>query len=161
MPKAAVRPEAQKPNKPNEQDRNMTNLTVKKKILLVEDDSDVREILSRVLRTAGYEVQEAGHALGAVCAMVRAGADLVLTDINMPIMDGFGLVQELKAHQDTRGVPVVAITGLDTPERRAAALHAGCVGFITKPIETEKFLSQVAEFLHAPQSRESRVSRRL
>jgi CheY-like chemotaxis protein len=89
----------------------MTKSAIKKKILIVEDDADVREILSRVLRTAGYEVQEAGHALGAICAMVRAGADLVLTDINMPIMDGFGLVRELKAHEDTRRVPVVAITG--------------------------------------------------
>jgi CheY-like chemotaxis protein len=129
----------------------MTNPKAKKKILIVEDDSDVREILSRVLRTAGYEVQEAGHALGAVCAMVRAGADLVLTDINMPVMDGFGLVRELKAHEDTRHVPVIAMTGMDTAERRVAALKAGCVGYITKPIDTEEFLSQVAEFLRPRQ----------
>ncbi len=130
--------------------KKKTKSGTKKKILIVEDDTDVREILSRVLRTAGYEVQEAGHALGAVCAMVRAGADLVLTDINMPIMDGFGLVRELKAHEDTRRVPVVAVTGFDTPEHRAAALRAGCVGFITKPINTIDFLSQVAGFLRAP-----------
>jgi two-component system cell cycle response regulator DivK len=127
----------------------MTNSAIKKRILIVEDDPDVREVLSRVLRTAGYEVQEAGHALGAICAMVRAGADLVLTDINMPIMDGFGLVRELKSHQDTRLVPVVAMTGFDTPERRAAAVQAGCVGYITKPFDTEEFLGQVAEFLRA------------
>ena len=128
----------------------MIRPVIKKRILIVEDDTDVREVLSRVLRTAGYEVQEAGHALGADCAMVRAGADLVLTDINMPIMDGFGLVRELKAHEDTRRVPVVAVTGFDTPEHRAAARHAGCVGYITKPINTGEFLSQVAEFLRQP-----------
>jgi len=125
----------------------MATTATKKKILLVEDDSDVREILSRTLRKAGYEVQEAGHAFGAVCAMVRAGADLVLTDIHMPVMDGLGLVRELKAHEDTRRVPVVAITGFDTPEGRAAALKAGCVGYITKPIQTGDFLSQIAKFL--------------
>lgn len=135
----------------------MTQSKTKKKILIVEDDSDVREILSRVLRTAGYDVQEAGHALGGVCAMVRAGADLVLTDINMPIMDGLGLVRELKAHEDTRRVPIVAITGLDTAERRAAALQAGCVGYITKPIDTGDFLSQIAKFVRAPQPVEDRV----
>ena len=123
----------------------------RKTILLVEDDTDVREILSRTLRKAGYEVQEAGHALGAVCAMVRAGADLVLTDIRMPIMDGLGLVRELKAHEDTRCVPVVAITGFDTPESRAAALEAGCVGYITKPIETGEFLNQIARFVGTPE----------
>jgi len=139
----------------------MTKSAIRKKILLVEDDADVREILSRVLRTAGYEVQEAGNALGAVCAMVRAGADLVLTDINMPIMNGFGLVRELKAHEDTRRVPVVAVTGFDTPERRAAALEAGCVGYITKPIDTDDFLSQIGGFLGAAPSEEARVQPRL
>src|SRR6185436_16506737 len=127
----------------------MTKSAIRKKILLVEDDADVREILSRVLRTAGYEVQEAGHALGAVCAMVRAGADLVVTDLRMPIMDGLSLVNELKAHEDTRRVPIVALTGHDTPENRAAAFDAGCIGYITKPIETDEFVSQIAEFLPA------------
>jgi CheY-like chemotaxis protein len=128
----------------------MTKSETKKTILLVEDDSDVREILSRTLRRAGYDVQEAGHALGAVCAMVRAGADLVLTDIHMPIMDGLGLVRELKAHEDTRGVPVVAITGFDTPASRKAASEAGCVGYITKPIETEEFIREIEKFVGVP-----------
>jgi len=117
------------------------------KILIVEDDADVREIFSRALRQAGYDVQEAGHALGAVCAMVRAGADLVVTDIRMPIVDGLSLVNELKSHDDTRQVPVVALTGHDSPESRAAAFDAGCVGYITKPIDTGEFLKQIAEFL--------------
>src|SRR5881392_995862 len=108
------------PNRSQRAKGNMTRAAMKKKILIVEDDTDVREILSRVLRTAGYEVQKAGHALGGVCAIVRARANLVLTDINMPIMDGFGLVQELKAHEDTRRVPVAVITEFDTPENRAA-----------------------------------------
>src|SRR6266566_2872434 len=126
---------------------NMTKSKTKKKILIVEDDSDFREILSRSLRQAGYEVQEAEHALGAICAMVRAGADLVLTDIRMPIMDGLGLVRELKAHEDTCGVPVVAMTGFDTPENRTAALQAGCVGYFAKPIDTRDLLSRIAEFI--------------
>ena len=129
----------------------MTKSKTKKKILIVEDDSDFREILSRSLRKAGYEVQEAEHALGAICAMVRAGADLILTDIRMPIMDGLGLVRELKAHEDTRRVPVVAMTGFDTPENRAAALHAGCVGYVAKPIDAHEFLGRIAEFMRAEQ----------
>src|SRR6266550_2225202 len=129
----------------NQRNANMAKPKTKKKILIVEDDSDFREILSRSLRQAGYEVQEAEHALGAICAMVRAGADLVLTDIRMPIMDGLGLVRELKAHEDTRRVPVVAMTGFDTPENRAAALQAGCIGYIAKPIDARAFLGQLAE----------------
>jgi len=125
----------------------MTKSKTSKKILVVEDDTDVREILCRSLRKAGYEVQEAEHALGAICAMVRAGADLVLTDIRMPIMDGLGLVRELKAHEDTRRVPVVAMTGFDTPEIRAAALQAGCIGYFTKPIDGSEFLGRIEEFI--------------
>jgi two-component system cell cycle response regulator DivK len=129
----------------------MTPSSTRKKILIVEDDSDFREILSRALRQAGYEVQEAEHALGAICALVRAGADLILTDIRMPIMDGLGLVRELKAHADTCGVPVVAMTGFDTPENRAAALSAGCIGYVAKPIDAHEFLGRIEEFMSAEQ----------
>jgi len=83
---------------------------------------------------------------GAICAMVRAGADLILTDIRMPIMDGLGLVRELKAHEDTCGVRLSAMTGFDTPENRTAALQAGCVGYIAKPIDAREFLCRIAEF---------------
>src|SRR5437870_4300699 len=127
----------------------MTKSAAKKKILIVEDDADVREVISAVLKDAGYEVNEAEHALGAICAMVRGGADLILTDIRMPIVDGLGLVRELKLHEDTRHIPIVTVTGLDTPESRAAARKAGCIGYITKPIDAREFPGQVAGFLRA------------
>src|SRR5262245_29955336 len=127
----------------------MTKSAPKKKILIVEDDPDIRRLLGQTLRQAGYEVCEAEHALSAVCAMVREGADLILTDIRMPIVDGLGLVRELKSHVDTRHVPVVAVTGLDTPESRAAAQKAGCVGYLTKPVDVLEFPNQVAQFLGA------------
>ena len=127
----------------------MNHSNARKKILIVEDEADVREVLSRTLRSAGYEVLEANHALGAICAMVRSGADLILTDIRMPVVDGLELVRELKSHDDTRHIPVVAVTGMVTPESRTAALEAGCVGFITKPIDTNEFLKQIAVVLGA------------
>ena len=129
----------------------MTKSATKKKILVVEDDADVREVISATLRHAGYEVLEAEHAFAAICAMVRAGADLVLTDIRMPIIDGLGLVRELKSHEDTRHVPIVAVTGFDTPESRTAAREAGCAGYITKPIDAREFPNQVGMFLRPPQ----------
>ena len=128
----------------------MSKSATKTKILVVEDDADVREVISATLKDAGYEVLEAEHAFAAICAMVRAGADIVLTDIRMPIVDGLGLVRELKSHEDTRHVPIVAVTGLDTPESRAAARKAGCIGYIAKPIDASEFPKQVAQFLHAP-----------
>ena len=122
----------------------------RKRILVVDDDSAVRRAIALPLWKADYEVAEVEHAFGAVCAMVRTGADLIITDIRMPVVDGISLVRELRSHVDTREIPVVAVTGFDSPESRAAALKAGCVGYITKPIDARKFPGQIAEFIGEP-----------
>jgi CheY-like chemotaxis protein len=119
----------------------------KERILIVEDDRDTRELLSALLRQAGYQVDAAEHALGAVCAVVRSAPDLVIADIRMPIVDGLGLAAELKAHQDTRHIPLIAVTGFDTAENRAAAAKAGYDGYIPKPIDAVQFPKQIAAFL--------------
>lgn len=118
-----------------------------KTILVVDDDTDLRTMLTLLLREAGYEAVGAEHALAAVFAAVRARPQLVLIDIRMPIMNGLELVKELKAHRDTRGIPLVAMTGNDTPEIRAAATEAGCVGFLPKPFEPNRVLDQIAEWM--------------
>ena len=125
----------------------MTASSTKQKILIVEDDQDTRELLSLLLRNAGFEVATAEHALGAVCAVVRSAPDLVVADIRMPIVDGMGLAAELKAHKDTCHIPIVAVTGFDTPDSRASALKAGYDGYIPKPIDAARFPTQIAEFL--------------
>ena len=81
----------------------------KTRILIVEDDTGIREMLAMVLQDAGYEVDQAEHAFSAICSVVRAMPDLILADIRMPIVDGMGLATELKTHLDTRDIPVVAI----------------------------------------------------
>jgi two-component system cell cycle response regulator DivK len=124
----------------------------KTRILVVEDDPDVLEMLSLVLRDAGFEVDQAEHAFGAVCAVVRAAPDLILTDIRMPIVDGQGLVRELKTHADTKDIPVVAVSGHDTPQTRESALKAGCIGFIPKPIDVLRFPEQIAALLRQSKS---------
>ena len=124
----------------------MANIA-KKRILVVEDDPAVRGVITHSLENAGYVVSEAEHVLAGICAMVGAGADLVLVDIGMPVVDGFTLVRELKAHADTRHIPIVMVTGMDSAESRAEALAAGCVGFIAKPIDVRQFPKQIAQFL--------------
>jgi len=130
----------------------MSASTIRKKILIVEDDPEILELLALVLREAGYDVDKAEHALGAVCAVVRSAPDLVLADIKMPIIDGMGLASELKSHEDTRHIPIVAVTGYDTPENRAWAIRAGYDGYITKPIDTARFPDQIAQFLKRPRA---------
>jgi len=122
----------------------------KKRILIVDDDPDAVEVLCALLEGAGYEVEGAEHAFAAVCAVVRDAPDLVLADIRMPIVDGMGLATELKMHLDTRDIPVVAITGFDSPATREAALKAGYDGYIAKPIDPERFPGQISKFLDQP-----------
>lgn len=119
----------------------------KKRILLVDDDPAILEIFSLLLREAGYRVDTAEHAIAAVAAVVRTRPDLVLADIRMPIVDGKGLVAELKSSRDTKDIPVVAITGYDGPGAEDAAYRAGYDGYLTKPIDVQKFPQQVAKFL--------------
>ena len=122
----------------------------KQRILVVEDEPIVREFLAALLKRAGYVVEEAEHALAAICSIVRAVPDLILADIRMPIVDGLGLMRELRSHRDSRHIPVVAVTGLDTPKAREAARQAGCIGYITKPVDAKTFPDQIAEFLRPP-----------
>src|SRR5436309_13350975 len=93
-------------------------------VLVVEDDTETLNLFSLLLENAGYEVLKAEHALAAVCAIVRSAPDLILADIRMPIMDGFALVRELRTSHDTANIPVVAVTGMDTPECRREAVDA-------------------------------------
>ena len=119
----------------------------KPRVLIVEDDPDMLELLAAFLEEAGYEILKAEHALAAVCTIVRKLPDLIVADIRMPIMDGFALVRELKASRDTAGIPVVAVTGMDTPECREAAFEAGCAAFVSKPVDGSAFAAQIGALL--------------
>ena len=118
----------------------------KKRILLVDDEPAILEIFSLLLQEAGYRVETAEHALAAMCSVVRTRPDLVLADIRMPIVDGKGLVAELKGASDTKEIPVVAITGYDGPGAQEAAYKAGYDGYLTKPVDVRSFPQQVAKF---------------
>ena len=125
----------------------------KKKILIVDDDPQFLELYSALLQDAGYAVEQADHALSAIAAVVRETPDLILADIRMPIVDGVGLVRELKAHTDSQHIPVVAITGYDSPGRRKAALKAGYDAYLTKPIDARRFPQQIAKLLREHRSK--------
>ncbi len=116
----------------------------RKRILVVDDDSGLRVVLTQLLQEAGYEAIGAEHALAAVFAAVRARPDLILVDLRMPVMNGLELIKELKTHSDTKNIPLVAMTGHDSPEARAAAVEAGCEGFLAKPFEPNNVLDRIA-----------------
>jgi CheY-like chemotaxis protein len=130
----------------------------KQRLLLVDDDPESLELFSALLSEAGYRVDRADNALAAICEVVRHAPDLVLADIRMPIVDGRELVREFKSHNDTQHIPVVALTGYDTPEMRKSAREAGYDDFITKPIDPRRFPDQIAKLLRQHKVKQTSMS---
>jgi CheY-like chemotaxis protein len=115
-------------------------------ILVVDDQEDNREILNTVLRNLGYRVIEACNGLEAVKVATRECPDLIIMDLSMPVLDGFGAVRLLREVPQVQHVPVVACTAHDTTSHKLQAIDAGFNEFLTKPIDFSK-LSEVLDQL--------------
>lgn len=130
----------------------------KEYLLIVEDDPDILELLSATLTFKGYRVVTARNGKEGLEAVHRKHPALVIADIMMPELDGFGLVHRMRIDPQTRNIPVVFITATYvTPEDRDFALSIGATRFLEKPIDLDKFLGIIAEMLEhrpstAPQS---------
>ncbi|MFZ6030536.1 MAG: response regulator [Chloroflexota bacterium] len=119
-------------------------------ILVVEDIPNVLELLEVTLRFKGYPVVSAHNGAEALEVIAREKPAMVITDILMPRMDGYALVQRLRTDPRTRPIPVVFLSATYiTPEDKAFALSLGAVRFLEKPVDTEEFLLTIAEILTA------------
>ena len=117
-------------------------------LLVVEDIPNVRELLEVTLRFQGYEVVSATNGQEALEMLETLEPALIITDILMPKLDGFALMQELRSNVATQKIPVIFLSATYvTPEDRAFALSLGASRFIEKPIDTEDFLLTIAELL--------------
>ena len=116
------------------------------RILVVDDDESIRELLRLHLTSAGYEVEVAADAIVAGYKVLKSPPDLIITDVNMPHMDGFEFVAALKADSSLPRVPVIFLTSIEDGDGRGREL--GAVGYITKPVRSDRLLSLVAQ--HVP-----------
>ena len=117
------------------------------KILLVEDNEMNRDMLSRRLARRGYEVAIAVDGEQGL-AMARSEAPaLVLMDMSLPGLDGWDATRQLKAAEETRAIPVIALTAHAMSGDREKAMAAGCDDFDTKPIELERLLAKIQALL--------------
>jgi CheY-like chemotaxis protein len=117
-------------------------------ILVVEDIPNVLELLEVTLRFKGYPVVSARNGAEALEVVQKERPAMVITDILMPKLDGYALVQKLRTDPLTRHIPVVFLSATYiTPEDKAFALSLGAVRFLEKPVDTEEFLLTVAEIL--------------
>jgi CheY-like chemotaxis protein len=119
-------------------------------LVLVVDDSDChRELLSVFLGVLGYNVIEAADGLEAVKIATSSSPDLIIMDLSMPVMDGYGAVQILRQVPETAAVPIVACTAHDISTHRAQALSVGFNDILTKPIDFTKLNFVIGRFLKA------------
>lgn len=117
-------------------------------VLIVEDDPDILRLLKTTLSFNGYRVKTAPNGYEGLQTIEKERPELVIADIMMPKMDGFGLVNRLRLHPDTRELPVVIITATYVaPEDKEFAQNIGATRFIQKPIDLEEFLEVIRDVL--------------
>lgn len=122
-------------------------------VLIVDDCSAMRSVIRRILALSGFEVAEchfAGDGAEALDVLRRHQVDLVLSDVNMPRMDGEGLLRSLAADSELSSVPVVMVTSDATRDRESRLLGMGAKGYITKPFHPEKLRAELERVLEVP-----------
>jgi CheY-like chemotaxis protein len=117
------------------------------KVLLVEDNEESRDGLSRHLRRRGYEVLIAVDGRQGVDVARTEGPDLILMDMSLPVVDGWEATRQLKTDPRTQGIPVIALTAHAMAGDREKALEAGCDEYDTKPVEFARLLAKIQSLL--------------
>jgi two-component system chemotaxis response regulator CheY len=118
-----------------------------KKILAVDDSPSMRQMLGLTLRAAGYEVVEATDGDEALDYARQHSVDLVLTDVNMPRMDGITLVAQLRTLPTYHLTPLLLLTTESSPERKLKGKQAGATGWMVKPFKPEQLLATLERLL--------------
>jgi two-component system cell cycle response regulator DivK len=118
-----------------------------KRILVVEDQEDNRQILRDLLGNAGFELDEAENGQDAIDQVAKRRPDLILMDIQLPVMDGYEATRRIKSDPATQAIPIIVVTSyaLSGDENKARA--AGCDAYVTKPYSPRQLLAKVREFL--------------
>ena len=114
-----------------------------KTVLTVDDSRTMRDMLLMALEDAGYTVIQAVDGVDGLETLAKNGADVVITDINMPRMDGFGFIEGLRADPRHRATPVLVLTTESDADKKARARAAGATGWIVKPFDPVKLVDAV------------------
>lgn len=114
-----------------------------KTILTVDDSRVMREMLLKVLRDAGFNVIQAEDGMVGLDVLPNANPDVIITDINMPRMDGYGFINGVRADLRYRGVPILVLSTESAPEKKARARAAGATGWIVKPFKSDALIDAI------------------
>jgi CheY-like chemotaxis protein len=120
---------------------------VKARILYIEDNEQNYYLVSFILTAQGHVVTWARDGRAGIEEAGRVRPDLILLDIQLPVMDGYAVARALRSSPELRATPIVALTSYAMPGDREKALGAGCTGYIEKPINPATFVGQIEGFL--------------
>ncbi len=116
-------------------------------ILLVEDNDDIRDMITCHLQKRGFAVVTANNGLEAVLQTAQCAPSLILMDINMPELDGFEATMQIRAADPEYQIPVIALTAYALPGDEARAKTAGCNAFHPKPVDFDRLFAQINELI--------------
>ena len=120
---------------------------MKRNILLIEDNEQNRYLATFLLEKHGYSITSAPDGPTGVEEAKSKTPDLILLDIQLPLMDGYEVARRLRSLQSLQGIPIVAVTSYAMPGDRERCLAAGCNGYIEKPINPKTFVTEIEQFL--------------
>ncbi|MCL4490599.1 MAG: response regulator [Nitrospirae bacterium] len=118
-----------------------------KTIMTVDDSTSVRQMVSFTLKEAGYDVMEAVDGKDALSKLNGTSVNMIITDLNMPNLDGIGLIRQVRANQAYKFVPIVMLTTESQDTKKQEGKAAGATGWIVKPFKPDQLLAVVKKVL--------------
>jgi two-component system, chemotaxis family, chemotaxis protein CheY len=120
---------------------------VSKTVLIVDDSASMRGMVSHTLASAGFSVIEGSNGQEGLDRLAGKKVDLIITDLNMPVMDGIQFITRLRAQREYKFTPILMLTTESRDETKQAAKAAGATGWITKPFNAQQVLQTIARVL--------------
>ncbi len=117
------------------------------RFLIIEDNPANLELVRYLLEHAGHRVDAAVNGIDGIAAVEATTPDLVICDLQLPLLDGYGVLRELRARPANKTLPVIAVTAFSMPGDRKNVMQAGFDGYMSKPIEPETFVQSIEVFL--------------
>ncbi|MFZ0986595.1 MAG: response regulator [Xanthobacteraceae bacterium] len=118
-----------------------------KRILVVEDQPDNRQIIRDMLADTGYEIAEAENGEEALAAITKQRPDLILMDIQLPVMDSYAATRRIKTDPALKSIPVIAVTSYALSGEEKKAREAGCDDYVPKPYSPRQLLAKIRQYL--------------
>ena len=125
-------------------------------VLIVEDNPNNRMIMRDMMEVQGHQTLEAVDGPAGLAMAVQHKPDLILMDVQLPGMDGYEVTRRLKAQDDTKGIPIIAVTSFAMKGEEDRAREAGCDAYLSKPIDIHKLVETVKRFLNAKDAKDAK-----